>query len=50
MLLLYDSKKMGLFDRVRAATMHRLIAATECIAIVQLVLRVVIIVVTHART
>ena len=49
-MLLYDSEKMGLFDLVYAATMHRLIAATGCIAIVQLVLWVVIIVVTHART
>ena len=38
MLLLYDSEKMGLFDRVYAASMHRLIAATGCIAIVQLIL------------
>ena len=38
MLQLYDSEKMGLFDRVYAATRYRLIAATGCIAIVQLVL------------
>ena len=50
MLLLYGSEKMGLFDRVYAAPMHRLIAVTGCIAIVQFVLWVVIIVVTHAGT
>ena len=50
MLLLYGSEKMGLFDRVYAAPMHRLIAVTGCIPIVQFVLWVVIIVVTHAGT
>ena len=43
-------RRWCLFDRIYAATMHRLIAASGCIAIVQLVLWVVIIVVTHAGT
>ena len=43
-------RRWRLFGRVYAATMHRLIAATGCIAIVQLILWLVIIVVTHAHT